>query len=120
MLSKILIAGPHLSGLGLLGHSVTVGNVNSSKGYAIESTIIIVGFISHTKDEFIIQPCDSHKKIAPNNYKNVPVYKKYRNHTKNCPSYLRKYSSLLEIQQFGCIFLVNFHNFVIIWGNFFV
>ena len=49
MLSKILIAGPHLSGLGLLGHSVTVGNVNSCKGYAIESTLIIVGFSFHTR-----------------------------------------------------------------------
>ena len=62
MLSKILIAGPHLSGLGLLGHNVTVGNVSSCKGYAIESTIIIVGFISHTKDEFIIEPQYAHKK----------------------------------------------------------
>ena len=29
------------------------------------------------KGEFIIQPCDSHKKIAPNNYKSVEVYLKY-------------------------------------------
>ena len=70
MLSKILIAGPHLSGLGLLGHSVTVGNVNSSKGYAIESTIIIVGFICHTKDEFIIEPQYAHKKNLNKSEKN--------------------------------------------------
>ena len=33
--------------------------------------------LNKTKGEFIIQPCDSHKKIAPNNYKSVEVYLKY-------------------------------------------
>ena len=49
IISKILIAGPHLSGFEFLGHKVTVGNFKFSNGYVIVSTATIDGFAIHTE-----------------------------------------------------------------------
>ena len=42
------MVGPHLSGLEFLGHKVTVGKVNSSIGYVMVSSTVIVGLSYHT------------------------------------------------------------------------
>ena len=48
MKSNSLMVGPHLSGLEFLGHKVTVGKVNSSIGYVIVSSTVIVGLSYQT------------------------------------------------------------------------
>ena len=48
MLSKILIVGPHLSGLESFGHNVTVGNWTFSIGKVVDATMFIPGFSNHT------------------------------------------------------------------------
>ena len=48
MVSNILIAGPHLSGLESLGHKVTVGNSTNSIGNVVDETMLMPGSSSHT------------------------------------------------------------------------
>ena len=50
-LSNTLIVGPHLSGLELLGHSVTVGKFTSSMGWFIDSEVEMVRFSSQARGE---------------------------------------------------------------------
>jgi len=47
-----LILGPHRSGLGFLGHSVTAGKANSSIGLVMDSMSLMVGFSTHTLKKY--------------------------------------------------------------------